>query len=119
MFFGHMPNSGIAVLLSIVAVPVCTPTSNAECSPSSISRQHELSLASLILIILVGVRWALKVFVFAYPWGLKMLSISLSVSQSFEFPLLGNLFKYAPHLLIGFILFLIPSSVSSLYILDY
>ena len=84
MFFGFMPNIGIAVLISTVAVQVCTPTSNIECSPSSISCRHELSLVLLILVILMGVRWALKVFEFAYPWGLKMLSMPLSVSQSSE-----------------------------------
>jgi hypothetical protein len=48
-----------------------------------------------------------------------MFNISLSVSQSFEFPLLRILFKYGPHFLIGlFVVFLLSSFLSSLCILD-
>lgn len=40
-----------------------------------------------ILTILTFVRWNFKVIWFTFPWRLKVLNISLSVSQRFEFSL--------------------------------
>ena len=45
--------------------------------------QHKLSSVFLILTILTGVRWNLRAVLFEFLWWLKMLSISLSVFQSF------------------------------------
>ena len=46
--------------------------------------QHELALEFLIIAILTGIRCNLRVIWFAFPWCLRMLNISLSVSQPFD-----------------------------------
>ena len=53
--------------------------------------QHVLSPVVLILAILIGVRWNLRIILFAFLWSLRTLNISLGASQPFEIPQLWNL----------------------------
>ena len=79
-------------------------------------------LVLAILIILIGIRWNLRVILFSFPWWLRTFNISLSASQPFEIPLLLIL-CLAPYPIFFFFLiwlfgFVEVSFLSSLYILD-
>ena len=50
--------------------------------------QHKQSLVFLILVILTGIRWYLRVVLICLSWWLRMLNISLSDFWSFEILLL-------------------------------
>jgi hypothetical protein len=82
-------------------------------------RQHLLSPEFLILAILTGMRWSLRVVWFAFPWWLRMLNIFSGASQPFHIPQ-GEFFVqlWAPFLmgLFDFLEYLVIFSY--LYILD-
>jgi hypothetical protein len=64
-----------------------------------------LQLESLILAILIGVRWNLRVVLIAFPWSLKdfehFFKCFLAIPDS---SVANSLFISAPHVLIGFFL---------------
>ena len=60
----------MAILISIVAVPVYNPPAMEVCPPRSTSHQHELSLV-FIFAILTGVRWNVSHFDLHFPYDLR------------------------------------------------
>ena len=74
---------------------------------------HKLSLVFLILAILTGVRWYLRVVLIYISLKAKDMNISLSVFWLFEILLLRILFRSVPHYLIILFGILISKFLSS------
>jgi hypothetical protein len=58
--------------------------------------QHVLSPEALILVILIGVRWNLRVLWFAFLWSLRIFNIFLGASQPFKIPVVNSQFSSIP-----------------------
>jgi len=77
------------------------------------------SPAFLILAILPGMTWNLRVFWFALPWWLRKQNISLETSQPLDIPQLRIICLVCTKFLIGLFGTLESNFLSSLYILDF
>ena len=101
-------------------LPICNPTSNEETVPLSPNPcQHLLSLEILILAILTGVRWNLRVVLICFFLMIKDVEHFLGASQPFGIPQLRILCLAMCHI---FKMWLFDFSgvqlLSSLYILN-
>ena len=114
---------GTSILLSIVVLPVYTPTNSAQEFPFLHILSNTCYLWSLIIAILTGVRYISLWSWFAYPWWLVMLSTFSCVC----WPSVCLLWKMSIQVLCPFFnwvvcmfvcLFLMLGCMHSLYILD-
>jgi hypothetical protein len=81
--------------------------------------QHLLSLGFLILAILTGVRWNLKVVLICISLMIKDVEHFFTCFSAIQYSSVENsLFSSEPHLLMGLFEFMESSFLSSLYILD-
>ena len=81
--------------------------------------QHRLSLVSVILAILTGVRWYLKGVLICISLISKDVEHDLKCLLAIQSSSVDNsLFSSVPHFLIGLIRVLVSSFLSSLYILE-
>ena len=81
--------------------------------------QHRLSLVFLTLAILTGVRWYLKVVLICISLIAKEVEHDLKCLLAIRSSsVVNSLLSSVPHFLIGLIRVLVPSFLSSLYILE-
>ena len=107
-----------AKLISRVLLRACNHTSNGGVFSSPHPCQHLLSPEFLILAILTAVRWNLGLFLFTFPWWLRMLNTSLGSSPLLCIPQLRILCLTLYQILIGLFISLESNILNSLYILD-
>ena len=102
-----------------MVVPPCNPTSNGGVFLSPHPRQHLLSHEFLILAILTGVRWNLRVVLICISLMTKDVEHFFRCFSAIQyFSVENSLFSSVPHFLIGLFDSLESNFLSSLYILD-
>ena len=107
---------GTTRLISRVVVPACNPTNNG-ISPHP--HQHLLSTEFLILTILTGVKWNLRVVLICIFLMIKDVEHFFRCFSAIRFSSGENsLFSSEHHFLMGFFEFLKSTFLSPLYMLD-
>ena len=130
IFFGYVPRSaglcGNSIFNFLRKSPYCFPLrlysflySHQECSSVPFSpypHQHLLSLVFLIIDVLTGMRWYLRVFLMCISEMLSDICHHFMYLLALHLSCLEKcLFRFFAHLKIGLFVFLLLSCMSSLY----